>query len=85
MHSATREHPWLRWYLEIVLLTPFRSDYRFGSTDETQVYLTVLFANIINMMLDIMIFILPIPLLFRSETPRNTRIGLLALFGLGIM
>lgn len=42
-------------------------------------------ANVINMALDIMILILPISLLFRSDTVRNTKIGLLALFGLGIM
>lgn len=60
-------------------------DYRYGSTDETQVYLAVIITNIINMALDILIFILPIPLLFRSDTQRNTKIGLLVLFGLGIM
>lgn len=58
---------------------------RYGSTDEAEVYQTVIAANIINMALDIMIFILPIPLLFRNDTVRNTKIGLLALFGLGIM
>lgn len=64
---------------------PAYYDDRFGSTDEAQVYQTVISANIINMALDIMIFILPIPLLFRDDTVRNTKIGLLALFGLGIM
>lgn len=59
--------------------------YRFGSTDKDQVYVTVLLANIFNMMLDILIFVLPIPLLFRRDTMRNTKLGLLVLFGLGIM
>lgn len=59
--------------------------YAYGSTDETQVYRAVISANIINMVLDIMIFILPIPLLFRNDTVRNTKIGLFALFGLGII
>lgn len=64
---------------------PAYPDYRFGSTDLSVVYISVLLANIINMALDIMIFILPIPLLFRSDTLRNTKIGLLALFGLGVV
>lgn len=47
--------------------------------------MTVLLANVLNMALDILIFVLPIPLLFRQDTARNTKLGLLALFGLGIM
>lgn len=66
-------------------MAPAYKYYRYGSTDETQVYRAVISANIINMVLDIMIFILPIPLLFRNDTVRNTKIGLFALFGLGIM
>ncbi|KAG8162485.1 hypothetical protein KVR01_008250 [Diaporthe batatas] len=59
--------------------------YGFGSTDNKQVYVTVLLANLLNMALDIAIFVLPIPLLFRKDTVRNTKLGLLALFGLGII
>ncbi|KAI7777789.1 hypothetical protein LA080_003066 [Diaporthe eres] len=71
--------------LKITSVAPAYQYYRYGSTDETQVYGAVISANIINMVLDIMIFILPIPLLFRNDTARNTKIGLLASFGLGII
>ncbi|POS76514.1 hypothetical protein DHEL01_v205084 [Diaporthe helianthi] len=59
--------------------------YAYGSTDKHQVYITVVLANALNMVLDVMIFVLPIPLLFRKDTVRNTKVGLLALFGLGIV
>lgn len=59
--------------------------YAYGSRDNDQLYLTVLLTNIFNMALDIMIFVLPIPLLFRTDTVRKTKVGLLALFGLGII
>lgn len=76
----------LRSYLRIsILLTPAHPDRRYGSTDQSEVYLAVVLTNVFNMALDVMIFILPIPLLFQSDTQRNTRIGLLVLFGIGIV
>lgn len=69
----------------IFLLTLAHPDRRYGSTDQSEVYLAVVLTNVFNTALDIMIFILPIPLLFQSDTQRNTRIGLLALFGIGIV
>lgn len=86
-HSATRELALLAVLSvdRIFFLTSAYLGYRYGSTDQSEVYLAVILTNVFNMALDIMIFILPIPLLFQSDTQRNTRIGLLALFGIGIV
>lgn len=85
-HFATRELALLTVLPEnLFLLTPAHPDRRYGSTDQSEVYLAVVLTNVFNTALDVMIFILPIPLLFQSDTQRNTRIGLLALFGIGIV
>ncbi|KAK2608164.1 hypothetical protein N8I77_006792 [Diaporthe amygdali] len=65
-------------------MAPAYPSHSYGSRNGTELYAAVLSANAINMALDIMIFLLPIPLLFRRDTSRKTKVGLLVLFGLGI-
>lgn len=57
--------------------------YGYGSIKPMDVYNIVVASNATNMALDFMILVLPIPLLFSSDTIRKTRLGLVGLFIIG--
>ncbi|TDZ25661.1 hypothetical protein Cob_v001266 [Colletotrichum orbiculare MAFF 240422] len=59
--------------------------YGYGSTDSSDVYAIVIASNASNMALDFLILVLPIPLLFSTNTIRKTRAGLVGLFCLGTL
>ncbi|KAF9874528.1 hypothetical protein CkaCkLH20_08091 [Colletotrichum karsti] len=59
--------------------------YGYGSTNPIEVYNVVVASNATNMALDFLILLLPIPLLFSSDTIRRTKLGLFGLLFLGVL
>jgi hypothetical protein len=57
--------------------------YGFASSDAHTLYGTFLSHSATNMALDLVILLTPLPLLFRKNTQRNTKMGLIALFSMG--
>jgi hypothetical protein len=61
-----------------------RQCYGYGSLYQADHYHTFLSHSIINIFLDIIILVIPIPLLFRPNTEMRTRLGILGLLFLGV-
>ncbi|KAK1594604.1 uncharacterized protein LY79DRAFT_133118 [Colletotrichum navitas] len=61
------------------------SCYGYGSTNPVEIYNVVVASNGTNMALDLLILIVPIPLLFSKKTISRTRKGLFGLFFIGIL
>lgn len=59
--------------------------YGYGSEYAAGHYATFLGHGIVNMILDLVILALPLPLVFRPGTVRRTKLGLCGLLTLGVM
>jgi hypothetical protein len=57
--------------------------YGYGSLNANTFFGTYSSASLINMLLDIIILIIPIPLYFRKDTQQRTKLGLLGLLFMG--
>ncbi|KAI0130455.1 hypothetical protein BJ170DRAFT_315599 [Xylariales sp. AK1849] len=60
-----------------------RTCYAYGSLYPTAFYATYSSASAINMLLDVIIMLIPVPLYFRKNTDNRTRLGLVGLLLMG--
>lgn len=51
----------------------------------TNEQLAFLLAGIMNFLIDVLVVVLPIPMLWRLQMPLSVKLGLLGMFGLGAM
>ncbi len=45
----------------------------------------LLISGVTNILFDLFVYVLPMPMLWKTQLPRRQRIGLMALFGVGFM